>query len=368
MKKAQVILMLAILIPAFLFQSCKKEDDVTIPQDSESILPERFMVEIPSSISAENNYKDANIDTLQGNDIYEHLRTFIHVGEGAAEITAEIILTISWFNLSQPMSFTYTGDEDGRLKQVDIIEGAAYEGVNYEYKLTITDIDENSGEFSDNKAMQIFWNKSPIMGVALLRPYNIDRTTNPIFMETMYRIDYSEAGNMGYDRHMLVTVDDLPVSPFDMFAVSTLKMFVGRDGDVVNIYGNSEHPNAEFFNGDTGFDWAFVASGSHSENIAVAEVGLPPLDLDSGDRNELLVEYSIQNVFETQIYEALPWIDSTLVQSYLYNTAAPGYFNQHGFVQGGEAPGPEYAEFENIILGLVPYNPAEINTLEIYFD
>ncbi len=368
MKKSQVILMVAIMIPAILFQSCKKEDEVELPQNNESILPDQFMVDIPSSISSEATFKNANFDTLQGNDIYEHLRTFIHVGEDAAQLTTEIILSISWFNLSQPMSFTFTGDDDGRLKQVVIIENGTYEGVTYAYKLTLADIDENDSELSTNTAMQIFWDKNPVKGVALLRPWNIDRTTNPIFMQTKYRIDYSEAGEMGYDRHMLVTIDKLPVSSFEPFAVSTLKMFVGKDGDVVDIYGNTEHPNANFFNGDTGFDWAFVASGSDSQNIAVAEVGLPPLNLDSDDRYKLLVEHSIQNVFEAQIYDAWPWIDSTIVQSYLYNTAAPGFFTQGGFVQGGTAPSQDYAPFMNIIQGLKPFNPVEINELEILFD
>ena len=41
------------------------------------------------------------VDTLNGNDIYEHLANFIYVGEEAAEIVQNIISVISTYNLSQ---------------------------------------------------------------------------------------------------------------------------------------------------------------------------------------------------------------------------------------------------------------------------
>lgn len=369
MKRLSVILVLSVLAGAVLFQSCKKDEDVQPDLQQENIMPDRFKVDIPNSLSSANTFKDANVDTLQGNDIYGHLRTFIYVGESAADMIGGIILTISWFNLSQPMSFTYTSNEDNRLKQVDIIEGATFEDMQWEFKMTITDVGPSDNE-NESTAMQIFWNKSPIKGIALVRPYNINRNTDPIYMETMYRLDYSEAGELGYNRHMIVTVDELPLEDplVDPFSVSTLKLFVGKEGDLVSIYGNTEHPNATFFNGEVGFDWAFVGSARDSEDIGVAEVGLPSNTLNSSDRYELLVENSIKNVFTEQIYAVWPGIDSTSVQSFLYNTEAPGYFGQGGFIQGGISPGPQYDELEDLINGLAPYNPAEIHELEINFN
>ncbi|MFP4470695.1 MAG: hypothetical protein ACLFPE_08430 [Bacteroidales bacterium] len=368
MKKTSVILILTVVISAAFFQSCKKDDVQPTPQQ-ENIMPERFGVDIPGALSAQSMYKDANVDTLQGNDIYSHLRTFIFLGENAAETIGEIILTIAWFNLSQPVTFTYTGNDDGRLKQVVIIEDATFEGTQWEYKMTITDIGD-SGDENESTAMQIFWNKSPIEGVAMLNPYNIDRTTDPKYQETMMRLDYSETGKMGYTRQMVVAVDEWPLEDplVNPFSISTLKMFVGKEGDLVSIYGNSEHPNATFFTGETGFDWAFVGSAKDSENIGVAEVGLPSNTLNSSDRYELLVENSIKNVFTEQIYNVWPWIDTTSVQSFLYNTEAPGFFAQGGFVQGGTAPGPQYNDLVDLINGLTPYNPAEIHDLSIDFD
>jgi len=366
MKKVKVILMVGVLSLAIIFQSCQK-NELDPGNQNDNIMPERFKVDIPNSISSVSYYKDANVDTLQGNDIYEHLRTFIHVGEAAADIVGGIILVISWHNLSQPMSFSYVSDDDGRPKHVVIIENAPFEGYTWQYKMTITD--EGADDY-DNIAMQIFWDKNPIKGIAILNPYNIDRTTDPMYADAMYRIDYSESGEMGYSHQMIVAIDGLPLEDplTNPFSISTFKMFVGKNGDVVSVYGNSEHPNATFFTGDVGFDWAFVAAGKESTDIGVAEVGLPSNTLNSNNRYELLVENSIKNVFTEQIYAVWPWIDSTSVQAYLYNTDAPGFFNQYGFVQGGTAPSPAYNSLVSVIAGLTPYNPAIINELEILFD
>lgn len=366
MKTVKATMILAVMFTAIVFQSCQK-NEVEPPAEQENIMPERFVVDIPNSISSYSYYKDSNVDTLQGNDIYNHLRTFIYVGENAAGIVGDIILSISLYNLSQPMSFSFTSESDGRLKTVVIVENAFFEDYTWQYKLTMTD---EGPEAIENTALQVFWDKNPIKGVAIMNPYNIDHNTDPKFMETMYRIDYSETGELGYTHHMIVAIDGLPLEdPLDNpYSVSTLKMFVGKNGDLVSVYGNTEHPNAIFFNGESGFDWAFTAAGKNSTDIGVAEVGLPSNTLDSYDREVLLVDNSIKNVFTEQIYEVWPWIDSTSVQAYLYNTEAPGFFDHDGFVQGGTAPSPEYYPLISIITGLTPYNPLVINQLVVEFD
>ena len=364
MKRLNVILISVLVITATLFQSCKKNEIEPINSNN-SILPERFMVEIPDAISSYSSYKSSNVDTLQGNDIYEHMRTFIHVGEQAAEIVSEIIYVIAANNLSQPMSFTFIGEDDGRVKHVVIVENSQFEDHMWEYQMTITD--EGTSETNDNVAMQIFWDKNPIDGIAILNPYNIDR--NFEYPEVMYRIDYSEISHLGYESHMIVSVANLPLEdPLDNpYSMKTMKMFVGKNGDVVSLYGNSEHPNALFINGDVGFDWAFIAAGSNSEDIGVAEVGLPGNTLDSFDRDVLLVDHSIKNVFTQQIYDVWPTIDSASVQAFLYNTDAPGFFDHGGFVQGGTSPGPQYNPLLAKIPYLIPYNPAYIHSLTIDF-
>ena len=168
---------------------------------------------------------------------------------------------------------------------------------------------------------------------------------------------------------MVVAVADLPVEhPLENpYSMSTLKMFAGKNGDVIDVYGNSNHPNATFFTGDSGFNWAFIASGSDSKDIGVAEVGLPPSNLDEPSKEVLLDYYSIKDVFTREIYEVWPNIDQESVDAYLYNTGAPGYFANHGFVQGGVSPGEEYEVLESRLNRLSPYNPKEITNLSISF-
>lgn len=366
MKTLKVLTILAAALMTVILPSCNKNESEP-PATEENIVPERFTVDIPNSLSSYAYYKNSDIDTLQGNDIYNHLRTFIYVGEHAAGVVGELILAISLYHLSQPMTFSFTSESDGRLKTVVIIENAFFEDHNWEYKMTITD---TGADAIENIAAQVFWDKSPIEGIAILNPYNIDHNTDPVFMETMYRIDYSETGEMGYTYHMIVTITGLPVAdPLENpYSVSTLKMFVGRNGETVSVFGNTEHPNAKFFTSDAGFDWAFVAAGKQSEDIGVAEVGLPSNTLESDDREVLLVDNSIKNVFTEQIYAVWPSIDSASVQAYLYNTEAPGFFNHNGFIQGGTAPSPAYDPLVGIISGLTPYNPAVIHNLTVEFD
>ncbi len=366
MKRLNVIFAVAVLISAMFFQSCNKNETVEPNKNDQSILPANFKVDIPDALSGTNYFKDSNVDTLQGNDIYQHMRTFIYVGDQAADIVNEIIHVIAVNNLNQPMSFSFISDDDGRTKHVVIIENSVFEGITWEYQMTITD---EGAESFDNTALQIFWNKNPIKGIALLNPYNIDRTTSEDYKEAMYRIDYSEIFEFGYETHMIVTLTGLPVAdPLeDPYSMKTMKMFVGKNANIISVFGNTDHPNAKFFNDEVGFDWAFAAAGDKILDIGVAEVGLPGNTLNSSNRNTLLVDNSIKNVFTNQIYEIWPWIDSTSVQSFLYNTEAPGFFDHGGFVQGGTAPGTQYNSLLGILPNLTPYNPAEINELEIEF-
>ena len=368
MKKVKVILTLVAISLATIFQSCEPTVDPD-PKDT-NIVPEKFMIEIPSSLANDANLKSTNaVDTLQGNEIYAHLTSFILVGVHASVVANQIMFSIALFNLSQPLSFSFTGDEDGRTKQVVIVENSQFEGATWDYQMTITDDGPGNLPGAENRAMQVFWNLNPVEGIAILNPYNCDRTTDPEMIDAMYRIEYNESGSLGYDEHMIVTIDNLPLADplVNPYAISTLKMFVGKSGDEVSVFGNSEHPNALFLNGDVGFDWAFVASSYETSNIAVAEVGLPSHTLNASDRYTLLVENSIENVFTEQIYDVWPTIDSTSVQALLHNTQAPGFFNQWGFVQGGTAPGPQYAGLQTTIQNLTPYNPWELHNLEVEF-
>jgi hypothetical protein len=356
---------------ALLLTSCEPNQDVT---NDEDILPTSFSVDIPSSIS--NSTANGRLsgrtagDTVNGNDIYINLGTFIAVGEASSKLVEEFIAGIRRYKIDRVMSITYVGEDDNRVKNLVVSSDVSFEGKEWDYQLTITDAD-SEGEADGGKALQIFWNKATaVKGIAIIKPYNCDRTKNADAPDAMFRIDYSEAGERGYDAQMEVTIAGLPVgSPLQQpYAINSLHMFAGKKGDVVDVYGNSNHPNAILLTGNAGFNWAFVASGNDPANIGVAEVGLPPSTLDSDDRTVLLKEYSIKNVFTNEITAVWPGIDQNLLAAYLSTTAAPGYFSDDkGFIAGGTSPGAAWDVLAKRLDSLSPYNPKETSNLVITF-
>ncbi len=362
---AGIILLLAL----FILPSCEK-DDLDQIQNPDSIIPERFIVEIPNSISSSGNLKSTRVDTLHGNNIYQHLRTFISVGEYGSELVQNVMLSIAVHNLNRPMALTFISEEDSRPKHLKITENVYFEETLWQYRLTLTDMQGPDEGSNNNIGLQVFWSLHPLKGIAILNPYNISRKTEDEFINTHIRIDYSEAGELGYEAHMIVSIEgfSLPDPLENPYALSKLKLFAGKSDDLVALYGNSEHPNANFFSSTTGFNWAFVAAGSESRDIAVAEVGLPPMDLDASDRETILGTYSIKNVLQNQILSVWPNINQDILEAYLYHTEAPGYFDRHGFVQAGTAPSQAWLSIREYIRTLTPYNPATISDLTIEFD
>ncbi len=367
MKKLHQFFVLAFASLFLVVTSCQKED-VPPPQQSD-ILPARFSVDVTRSLNYNaSTLKSAEVDTLPGNEIYGHLGTFICVGETGSKIVEEVINAIRVYNINKPMSFSFTSDEDGRVKNAVVVARADYDNRHWEFGMTITDA-ESEGNADGGKALQLFWNRSPIKGIAIMKPYNINRTENEDDPDAMYRIDYSEAGEHGYRAEMTVYAAYLPVAdPLDNpWSMSSLKMFVGVKGDIVDVYGNSVHPNAILLAGNTGFTYSFVASGDNSTDLGVAEVGLPPVNLDEPSRNILLGYYSLKKVITREIYEVWPDIDPESVQAYLYNASAPGFFDANGFVAGGTAPGTGYEQLVRRLPYLSPYNPKEVLNLSIVF-
>ena len=100
----------------------------------------------------------------------------------------------------------------------------------------------------------------------------------------------------------------------------------------------------------------------------MAEVGLPLSTVDSERRDVLLGEYSIYNVLYNEVKTVWPDASEEILNEWLVNTEAPGYFDVEGFIQGGEAPGDEYLPLVRRIGALSPYNPKTIATLEIVFN
>jgi hypothetical protein len=375
MKTAKIIslVLLAGLTFSILLTSCELTPE--IKSEKKDILPESFGVDIPSSISNSDAANGRLTNTrvaqdLKGNDIYINLNTFIAVGEGAAKLVEAFINAIRIHHIDQIMTLTFVGEDDNRTKNLIVSSEVSFEGKTWDYQLTVTDAASESAT-DGGKALQIFWNKSDLVkGIAIIKPYNCDRIKNANAKDAVFRVDYTQGGATGYDEEMEVFISGFPLgNPLENpYAINTLHMFVGKKGDAVDVFGNSNHPNAILFSGQKGFNWAFVASGSDSKDIAAAEVGLPPCTLDNDDRDTLLKQYSIKNVFTTEIQTAWPGIDPSAVASYLTNTAAPGYFNKtQGFISGGVSPGSDWDIFATRLNTLSPYNPKKTNDLVINF-
>ncbi len=363
------------LLAVLFFQSCS-EEPLLVKNETETIIPEQFRVEIPSSLSNDNALKSslkstsADYDTLSGQDIYGHLVHFIRIGDHSAELIEEILMSIAIHRINRPITMSYVSDDDEKLKNLVVTTDEYFEGVPWQYKLVITDA-ESEGNPDKGKAIELFWNRDPVKGVAILKPFNINKneTRNP---EAMYRVDYGETSEYGYDRWMIVSISGLPLlrPSADPFGVDNMKMFVGRTGDIVDVYGNSNHPNATFFDPAVkGFNWAFVASSNRMLDIGVAEIGLPYSYIDATTADVILKEYSIKHVFEREIKAQWgDWISQDAIDAYLANTEAPGYFDQFGFVAAGTAPSDDYAEIERSIGNLVPYSPKAIAELALSFS
>jgi hypothetical protein len=372
-------------VVALLFTTC--EMDHLKPKGEFGILPKRFKVDIPNSLSNNNfkstSFKGTEADTINGNIIYGNLVTFIAVGEAAADIVVAAIWSIHFYDIEDVIFLSFTSDEDKRVKNLEVVKDAEFRDRSWEYQLTITDA-ESEDNADEGIGMEIFWNTDPIEGIALFKPYNLNRKDNKDAPDAMASIEYSEKGTGKYETYMVVEIAGLPLPDARRhpFALETLKMFVGKNGDCIDVYGNSNHPNAQFNPNDeqaVGFDWAFVASGNDSKDIAVAEVGLPFSRDDISGRDEILVDNSIKVVLTREFTNFIvsqyakwgitlnPDEVAALIAPYLRNASAPGYFNATGFVQGGTAPDSRYVPLESNIEDLVPYNPLTISNLEIDF-
>jgi hypothetical protein len=361
MRKSSFIYLFTAVMALGVMISCENE-----PEPQSNFLPEKFSVDIPSSISSETSAGRVKGDSLNGNLVYLNLATFIAVGSGSAKLVEEFIDGIQKHALGTVETATFNSVDDQRKKNLVVRSDIEFEGTTWQHMLILTDA-ESEGNPDGGHGLQIFWNQSaPIHGVAIVKPYNCNRKDNAGIKDALFRINYDEQ-TAAYDAQMEVSISGLPLPADNPFAISTLRMFAGRKGDVVDVYGNSSHPNTVFFTGQKGFSWAFVAAGNNTSNIGVAEVGLPPISLDNTDRAMLLKEYSIKNVFTTQIQTAFPFLPPTAVAAFLETTSAPGYFDNKGFVSGGKSPGAAHTALATRLDGLSPYNPKVTSTLTIAF-
>ncbi len=369
MRSRIIYLFLAFLL---LLGACKPKDwDL-----KQNILPYRFKVTVPDAISTDKvpTQKLAGDSViLDGALIYNYMRYFIHTGEAAADVANGVMDILRKYEITPDMTLSFTGD-DGHVKNVVVKSNVYYQGVEWKYGLTITDAQADQAG-GDAIAMQLFWNLNPTSGVAVLKPSLVNTDARLIWGDAMVRIDYSENIYGGYDAQMTVSIAGMPVSDNNKFAIQNMKMTVGNISGRVDVYATSLHPNLWLLLPDKkGYACAFVASASNAEDIAVAQVGMPPDTLDSDQRQVLLFDYSLYNVLFDEIdrwYAANndgAHLDTLTIDSYISAAKAPAYFGQGGFIASSFMPGAMYEPFVEALDLLTPYNPREVGDLAIAFE
>jgi hypothetical protein len=356
-----------LILTSLITTSCKSDENVE-NQDDKNIIAARFGVEIPDAISnsSASSNRVAAGELINGAVIYGNVSYFIAVGEISSKVIENIIKTIYKYNLSQPAEFQYVSKEDNRTKKVTIVENVVRNSVNWQYEMIIKDQD-------GAQAMQVLWNKAPIKGIAILSVYDLDRTEESAKKDARYMVEYDETGTKGYDAEMTVSLTGLPDNA-DKGWMSTLKMFVGKKGDIVEVFGNSDHPNFYFeYPTQKGRDYGFRARANQSLNIGVIEAGIPYSTTSTVDS---IFHYTIEQVAYDVVrqdpkYDSIPDnLLGTVVDLVVSNEEAPGFFHDGKFQAAGLANMPSgkgyTSEFANLS-ALSPYKPTDIRDLTFNF-
>ncbi len=359
-------ILIVLFASAFLF-SCDNESDE--PQASLEI-PEKFTVDIPSTLSSSadgslsgksggplNGRVAGDGDGyIEGNEIYESLRYFIRIGEGSAEIIEFTLQVATALEVQNVNSLSFTSDEDGRDKRLEIIRDVNRGGVDYEYEMTMFDEEDNA------QALQLLWNTSPIEGVGILNFYHINRneSDNP---NAFIRIDYTE-DDVDYEAAMTVSISGL-LTP-NNGDVNNMKMKVGKNGDVVEIMGNSNHPDVAIIdeNNPLSRNYAFTGRGDEVSDLGVVNLALPPSTVTTSD---VLSDYSVFAVLEAEI-QAAGVTDQEIIDEILQEAHSPAYFNAAGFITSGADNKPASFSDEFVdISDLNPFVPADVANLSVGF-
>lgn len=355
----KVLKYVAAIVILVIMSRCDSANDVI---RREVTVPTKFTVEIPSSISSRTGALTGRTagdgdGIIEGDEIYESLRYFINIGEKSAEIVEFTLVLAAALEVQNVDVYSFDSDEDGRSKTLELFRNVTRGGIAYEYEMTLTD--EDAGEL----ALQLLWNNSPVEGVAILRPFYIDRVENVDEENAFLRIDYSE-NDPTYESSMLVSISGLQT--LENGDIDNFKMFAGRNGDVVEVMGNSNHPNLTII--DEGFsggrNYAFVGRGDESTDLGVVKLALPPSAVSTGD---VLEQYSVFSVLEEEIRSA-GITDQDVIDAILIEAKSPAYFNSAGFITSGVENKP--ASFSDTFVdlgGMNPFVPSEVKNLTIDF-
>ena len=350
---------LTMLFAVTLLVSCSDDEEVRSAID----IPSTFSVDIPTPISSNTGSLSGRTSgdgdgVIEGNEIYESVRHFIYLGEQSAEIIEFTLFIAVALENENVRSFTFIGDDDQREKRLEITENVTREGVNYQYEMTMVDTE------NEDKALQLLWNTDPaVSGVAIMQPYNLDRTDTEVDQNAFFRIDYTE-DHSDYDAAMTVSISGATV--VENGDIDNLKMFVGKRGDIVEVMGNSNHPNVTIIDNNFtgGRNYAFVGRGDESNDLGVVKLALPPSNTPTDD---VLVDFSVFSVLEAEIQSA-GVSDQVIIDAILVEALSPAYFNNNGFITSGPDNKPmDFSDEFVDLTGMNPFVPNDIKNLTLSF-
>jgi len=354
LRKIGIVLLVVFILP---FVACEEGDDA-----DNSLLPKTFTVDIPDAISYDAAGARIAEDDINGGLIYALLGVYVKFGEASALLVQEFITYLRTHpGITKVDTFIFTSEQDGRVKTATVEEDATYDGTLYQYKITVWDEVENT-------AFQLFWNSNPVSGIAIMNPYNIDRTNEYVDQELMYSIEYTEDDTV-YDKVMIVSVSGNEPDYED--GPNNFKMYVGKTGNTVEIFGNSNHPNFTIIgnNNSTARNYAFVGRADAAQEIGVAQVAMPPSTVNTNV--DLFEDYSIRKVLQQEVLEVFGTSLPALLEPFLVNSDPPGYFVKGKGFEGSADNLPDESGFTEEFIdlgGMTPYVPNDIQFLEVEFE
>jgi len=311
--KTNRLILLLLLIASIMIGSCSKKS-------KKEIVPDDMDIDLSDAISIPELLKKGYIfedPILSGRDLYQKLRTLIFVGDHAGDILNKYLKELDQYEITGPGTTSYIGEDDGKTKYVAVTDNVNVLGETWDYFLLTTDEVANPG-------LALYWNEKPRKAVAILNPLNMNNEAVEL-RNAFIMIEYDET-NPDYDKTMTVHITNIDST--NVSYMSKLRIFIGMEGDVADIYGTTINP-AEYLvdNAYTGGrSWCFKARNDIKQDIAVARCALPHVALSSAEMSELWTNNSMDKVLEEEIVAAYPDINPVDLDNYIGSATGLAYF------------------------------------------
>lgn len=330
-----------------IFFSCDTFKLETIETESQITLPGKVTIEIPSSLNAIeqtlNNKNLLSIDT-----IYNYIRIFINIADEAGKIAENSFDRLSAIETKDILEFSYTGN-DGNTKNVSIRENFIENDVSWDYYMEIYNV-----TFAD-LALKAYWNSDNNEQKIVFNPSKVNVKEMLEHPDALVEIVYKQdIASEPYEKSMFMAIKGLTIPENDHFSPDNILLFIGQNGNTLDVTGSSNNPNVIFLNDEYsgGRNWSFVAKVDLVQNIAVAELALPPSWIETNEN--LPVNYSLKQILLDEMRLTFPetilMTDEQVLNMINLDPSEienPVYFNNLGFAGTGIAPSTNYSSLIN---------------------